>query len=78
MPLHHLLSCPHQAKGVADVGSAALRFSGLEVGGLVGSIVAGRISDALIARAVARGDHSVGSVGIRIKVGVPRAGLLFV
>ena len=38
-----------QAKGVADAGSAAFRVSGLELGGLLGSLLAGRISDSLIA-----------------------------
>lgn len=38
-----------QAKGVADAGSAAFRVSGLELGGLFGSLLAGRISDYLIA-----------------------------
>ena len=40
---------PVQAKGVADAGSAAFRVSGLELGGLFGSLLAGRISDYLIA-----------------------------
>ena len=37
-----------QVKGVADAGSAALRVSGLELGGLLGSLVAGRLSDMLM------------------------------
>jgi len=49
-------------KGVMDAGAAALRVSGLELGGLFGSLVAGRISDALIARS------SKGAVGNRIRV----------
>ncbi len=53
-----------QAKGVADAGSAAFRVSGLEVGGLFGSLLAGRISDALIAR-----DQKGGNVGKRVQVG---------
>lgn len=50
-------------KGVADAGSAALRVSGLELGGLVGSLLAGRISDALIAKA-----GNKGHVGQRVRV----------
>ena len=34
---------------MADAGSAAFRVSGLELGGLFGSLLAGRISDSLIA-----------------------------
>eukprot|EP00884_Botryococcus_braunii_P006797 jgi/Botrbrau1/16118/Bobra.7_2s0080.2 len=52
-----------KAKGVADAGSAAFRVSGLEVGGLFGSLLAGRISDALIAR-----DQNGGNVGKRVQV----------
>jgi sugar phosphate permease len=50
-------------KGVADAGQAALRVSGLEIGGLLGSLVAGRVSDA----AIARGGPG-GAVGKRVKV----------
>jgi sugar phosphate permease len=50
-------------KGVADAGAAALRVSGLEVGGLIGSLVAGRISDAAI-----NAGGPGGAVGKRIKV----------
>ncbi|GBG00575.1 hypothetical protein Rsub_13356 [Raphidocelis subcapitata] len=50
------------ADGAAD---AALRVSGLELGGLAGGVLAGRASDALIARAAARGD---GAVGKRVQV----------
>ena len=50
-------------KGVADAGAAALRVSGLEVGGLLGSLLAGRLSDA----AIAAGGPG-GAVGKRIKV----------
>lgn len=50
-------------KGVVDAGAAALRVSGLEVGGLVGSLVAGRISD----YAIAQGGPG-GAVGKRVKV----------
>lgn len=50
-------------KGVADAGAAALRVSGLEVGGLAGSLLAGRLSDA----AIAAGGPG-GAVGKRVKV----------
>lgn len=50
-------------KGVADAGAAALRVSGLEIGGLIGSLVAGRISD----YAIAKGGPG-GAVGKRVKV----------
>ena len=49
-------------KGVADAGAAALRVSGLELGGLLGSLVAGRISDWYIATSPG------GAVGKRIQV----------
>ncbi|CAK0755091.1 hypothetical protein CVIRNUC_002347 [Coccomyxa viridis] len=52
-----------KAKGVADAGSAAFRVSGLELGGLFGSLLAGRISDALIAR-----DPKGGNCGKRVQV----------
>lgn len=55
-----------QAKGVADAGSAAFRVSGLELGGLFGSLLAGRISDALIAR-----DPKGGNCGKRVQVSAP-------
>mmetsp|Transcript_17867 Transcript_17867/g.44225 ORF Transcript_17867/g.44225 Transcript_17867/m.44225 type:complete len:465 (-) Transcript_17867:978-2372(-) len=49
-------------KGVMDAGAAALRVSGLELGGLLGSLIAGRISDWYIANAPG------GAVGKRIQV----------
>ena len=49
-------------KGVLDAGAAALRVSGLELGGLLGSLVAGRISDWYIATSPG------GAVGKRIQV----------
>ncbi|XRB19043.1 MFS domain-containing protein [Pseudoscourfieldia marina] len=67
------------AKGVADVGSAVARVSGLELGGLAGSLVAGKISDYAISRA----KPGEGSVGKRVQVvmaylvGVAGALLLF-
>ena len=39
-----------QEKGATDAGIAAQRVSGLELGGLVGSLLAGRLSDLYIAR----------------------------
>ena len=52
-----------QAKGVADAGAAAFRVSGLELGGLFGSLLAGRISDYLIAK-----NPEGGNVGKRVQV----------
>lgn len=49
-------------KGVADAGSAALRVSGLELGGLVGSLFAGRVSDFAI------NNFEGGNVGKRVRV----------
>ena len=49
-------------KGVVDAGAAALRVSGLELGGLLGSLIAGRISDWYIA------NSDGGAVGKRIQV----------
>ena len=49
-------------KGVMDAGAAALRVSGLELGGLLGSLVAGRISDWYTANSPG------GAVGKRIQV----------
>ena len=51
-------------KGVVDAADAAVRVSGLELGGLFGSLLAGRISDMLIARDGGRG----GNVGKRVRV----------
>ena len=48
---------------MADAGSAAFRVSGLELGGLFGSLLAGRISDSLIAR-----DPKGGNCGKRVQV----------
>ena len=54
-----------QAKGVADAGSAAVRVSGMEVGGLFGSLLAGRLSDFLVDKY-----PNDGSVGKRVQVGI--------
>ncbi|GFR44243.1 hypothetical protein Agub_g5444 [Astrephomene gubernaculifera] len=51
-------------KGIEDAAQAAVRVSGLELGGLVGSLVAGRLSDGLIAGAKGKG----GNVGKRVTV----------
>eukprot|EP01024_Parvocaulis_polyphysoides_P017564 TRINITY_DN17760_c0_g2_i3.p1 TRINITY_DN17760_c0_g2~~TRINITY_DN17760_c0_g2_i3.p1 ORF type:complete len:464 (-),score=81.98 TRINITY_DN17760_c0_g2_i3:1441-2655(-) len=51
-------------KGVADAASAAFRVSGMELGGLVGSLIAGRLSDWLVQRAGGKG----GNVGKRVQV----------
>ncbi|PSC74706.1 major facilitator superfamily isoform A [Micractinium conductrix] len=53
-----------QVKGVADAGAASLRVSGLELGGLFGSLLAGKLSDMLINNSQGRG----GNVGKRIQV----------
>ncbi len=42
---------------------AAVRVSGLELGGLVGSLIAGRLSDAMIRKAGGKG----GNVGKRVQ-----------
>lgn len=49
-------------KGVIDAGAAAVRVSGLELGGLVGSLIAGKLSDWYIARGTG------GAVGKRIQI----------
>jgi hypothetical protein len=58
--------CVHfvnQVKGVADAGSAAVRVSGMELGGLFGSLLAGRLSDFLV-----RKFPNDGAVGKRVQV----------
>lgn len=52
-----------ETKGVATLAEAALRVSGLELGGLLGSISSGWLSDRLIRR-----NPKAGAVGQRIKV----------
>lgn len=54
-----------KAKGVQDSATAAVRVSGLELGGLAGSLTAGFLSDKLVARAAETGG---GMVGARVKV----------
>lgn len=51
-------------KGVPDAAQAAMRVSGLELGGLFGSLIAGRLSDWMIARSGGVG----GNVGKRVQV----------
>lgn len=51
---------------------AAVRVSGLELGGLLGSLSAGALSDRLIRRHA--NDSNIGTVGLRVKV---RAGCAF-
>ena len=58
------IACLVQAKGVSDAGNAAFRVSGMELGGLFGSLLAGRISDYLIAK-----KPKGGNVGKRVQVG---------
>ncbi|MEW5313928.1 MAG: hypothetical protein WDW38_005459 [Sanguina aurantia] len=53
-----------KAKGINDAAEAAVRVSGLELGGLVGSLVAGKLSDFLISR----GKPGEGNVGKRVQV----------
>ena len=53
-----------QVKDVVDPGAAAFRVSGLELGGLLGSLLAGRLSDLLISKA----KPGEGTVGKRIQV----------
>jgi sugar phosphate permease len=52
-------------KGVADAAQAAVRVSGLELGGLVGSLIAGRLSDMMINNS----KKGEGAVGKRVQVG---------
>jgi sugar phosphate permease len=51
-------------KGVSDAAQAAVRVSGLELGGLVGSLIAGRLSDMMINKSGGKG----GAVGKRVQV----------
>jgi len=53
-----------QEKGATDAGIAAQRVSGLELGGLVGSLLAGRLSDMYISKSNGKG----GIVGKRVQV----------
>eukprot|EP00200_Dunaliella_tertiolecta_P006156 CAMPEP_0202343192 /NCGR_PEP_ID=MMETSP1126-20121109/3422_1 /ASSEMBLY_ACC=CAM_ASM_000457 /TAXON_ID=3047 /ORGANISM="Dunaliella tertiolecta, Strain CCMP1320" /LENGTH=519 /DNA_ID=CAMNT_0048934233 /DNA_START=351 /DNA_END=1911 /DNA_ORIENTATION=- len=53
-----------KAKGVEDAAQAGLRVSGLELGGLCGSLLAGKLSDYLISKSGGR----EGTVGKRVQV----------
>jgi MFS transporter, OPA family, sugar phosphate sensor protein UhpC len=53
-----------KVKGVADAAQAAFMVSGLEVGGLAGSLLAGRLAD----RMVNTNKKGAGSVGMRVRV----------
>ena len=66
MPL--LCMLPLQVKGVADAGAASMRVSGLELGGLCGSLVAGWLSDKLINNKSGAASTG-GNVGKRIRAG---------
>lgn len=54
-----------QAGGVPDGAQAAIRVSGLEIGGLLGSLSSGALSDYLIRQ---NSGNSQGNVGLRVKV----------
>ena len=54
-----------QEKGASDAGAAAARVSGLELGGLAGSLLAGRLSDLAIAKSDQKKE---GVVGKRVQV----------
>ena len=56
--------CCMQSKGIQDV---ATRVSGLELGGLAGSLSAGAISDYLTTKNKREGGKA-GNVGLRVKV----------
>lgn len=56
-----------KAKGVEDAAQAAIRVSGLELGGLFGSLLAGRISDMMI-NASEKAGNAAGHVGKRVQV----------
>ncbi|CAG9466735.1 unnamed protein product [Pedinophyceae sp. YPF-701] len=53
-----------KGKGLADAGQAAVYLSALEIGGLCGALMAGKVSDHLIANA----PSNVGTVGKRVQV----------
>jgi len=64
--LNHCEATPDQPTS-QTCHQAALRVSGLELGGLFGSLLAGRISDLMISKSGGKG----GNVGKRVQV--PRA-----
>jgi MFS transporter, OPA family, sugar phosphate sensor protein UhpC len=53
------------AKGVTTLAEAAFRVSGLEIGGLLGSVSSGWLSDKMIQR-----NPSAGAVGQRVKIAI--------
>jgi sugar phosphate permease len=53
-----------EVKGAKDAGEAAMRVSGLELGGLCGSLLAGKFSDARVNAA----GEGYGKVGLRIQI----------
>lgn len=55
-----------KVKGVANAAQAAFMVSGLEVGGLAGSLLAGRIADAMVNNA--KDPINEGAVGKRVQV----------
>jgi len=60
--------------GARGVPNPAVAVSGLELGGLVGSLSAGALSDALLRKAAAAGGRA-GSLGIRVRVVIGYASL---
>lgn len=58
-----------KVKGVANAAQAAFMVSGLEVGGLAGSLLAGRIADAMVNNA--KDPINEGNVGKRVQVRRP-------
>lgn len=57
-----------QTKGAANAAAAAFTVSGLELGGLLGSTLAGFVSDARVRSATAQGGSAAGTVGRRVQV----------
>lgn len=60
-----------QTKGAANAAAAAFTVSGLELGGLLGSTLAGFVSDARVRSATAleqQGSSAAGTVGRRVQV----------
>ena len=60
----HPITIPYSHAHPTPTAQAAVRVSGLELGGLVGSMIAGRVSDWLIERSNGKG----GNVGKRVQV----------
>jgi hypothetical protein len=66
---YQLLTVHVQGKGLGDKASAAVRVSGLELGGLAGSLSAGFLSDYLLKKNAQNGSPE-GTVGLRVRVRV--------